>query len=215
MIDTRSAKMPWGSMSTADRTRDQLEQQYHFVQVLIDAASTPIFYKDAYGVYLGCNTAFESFLGFDRSRIIGHTISEIADRDLAEVYDQKDRQLLAQNGTQSYESEVKTPDGVRNVIFHKAVFHDNTGQVSGLVGVITDITDRKQAELKLEESLSQVERFNRLMMGREQRILEMKAQVNALLAELGRPGQYESAVASDHSVDMSVCPDQEESKHGV
>ena len=196
-------------------THEQLEQQYHFVQALIDAASTPIFYKDVHGVYLGCNTAFESFLGLDRSRIIGHTAVEIVDDGLAEIYDQKDRQLLAQKGTQSYESEVKTSDGIRNVIFHKAVFHDNAGEVSGLVGVITDITDRKRAELKLEESLSQVERFNRLMMGREQRIIEMKAQVNALLAELGRPEQYDSVAAGDHPVDMITRQIQEGTKHGA
>ena len=32
--------------------------------------------------------------------------------------------------------------------------------------------------------------MNEIMMGREERILELKQQINTLLAELGRPHQY-------------------------
>lgn len=59
-----------------------------------------------------------------------------------------------------------------------------------LQAVVRDITKRKQAEDKLNKTLAELERFNRLMIGREGRIIEMKQEVNALLVELGREPEY-------------------------
>ena len=44
----------------AERT---LQEQLNFLQQLIDAIPSPIFYKDTKGVYQGCNKAFETYYG--------------------------------------------------------------------------------------------------------------------------------------------------------
>lgn len=46
------------------------------------------------------------------------------------------------------------------------------------------------AEERLQSSLAKSKRMNMLMSGREFRILEMKDEVNGLLAEMGRPSRY-------------------------
>ena len=122
-----------------------------FIHSLLESASVPIFYKDVSGVYLGCNGAFEDFLGASRERILGHTSADLAPAALANVYQEKDLQLVANGGAQTYESDVATPRGPRRVIFHKSTFRDNTGEVAGLVGVVTDITDRIRSERELLE----------------------------------------------------------------
>ena len=38
--------------------------------------------------------------------------------------------------------------------------------------------------------MAELERFNRLAMGREQRVIELKQKVNTLLTELGRDPAY-------------------------
>ena len=58
---------------------------------------------------------------------------------------------------------------------------------------IPDFFARKRSEERLRESLAEVERFNRAMMSREERVLELKQEVNDLLAELGRQPAYETA----------------------
>ena len=75
-------------------------------------------------------------------------------RELAEIYHAKDAELFTHGGVQQYESQVKNTRGqLRDVIFTKSVFTDSTGsKISGLIGVISDITERKQADQKLQES---------------------------------------------------------------
>lgn len=117
------------------------------LQTLLDAIPAPIFYKDAEGRYLGCNRAFELALGISKAQIIGQTAEEIAPSDLAEIYRGKDQELLQQPGPQVYESPLRMADGqIRSVVFNKAAFLDETGAIGGLIGVILDVTELRQAE---------------------------------------------------------------------
>ncbi|MFH1029230.1 MAG: cache domain-containing protein, partial [Pseudomonadota bacterium] len=49
------------------------ENQGQFQQTLLDTIPTPVFFKDASCRYLGCNKAFEAYVGFSREQLIGKT----------------------------------------------------------------------------------------------------------------------------------------------
>jgi len=57
-------------------------------------------------------------------------------------------------------------------------------------GVFSDITDRKQVEEELTKAWEEMKRFNRLAVGRELRMIELKHQINELCRELGREEKY-------------------------
>jgi PAS domain S-box-containing protein len=121
-----------------------------FQQKLMDAIPSPIFYKDAKGAYIGSNKAFERYIGLPSEQLIGKTVYDISPVDLAERYDKADKELLNNPGTQSYEAAVVYSDGTRHdVIFNKATYTNYEDKVAGLIGVILDITERKQTELAL------------------------------------------------------------------
>ena len=62
-------------------------------------------------------------------------------------------QVLRSPGTLRYEARMRHADGTdRDVIASLASFNDDRGRVSGLVGVVLDITERKRAEAALAES---------------------------------------------------------------
>ncbi|MBP7203017.1 MAG: diguanylate cyclase [Propionivibrio sp.] len=128
-----------------------LQTTLNFQQVLMEAVPSPLFYKDASGAYIGCNRAFEQYLGISRENLIGKTVYDIAPPDLAARYDAADRELLGNPGVQTYEASVAYADGSRHdVIFHKATFNDVDGRVAGQIGVLLDITERKVAEDRLK-----------------------------------------------------------------
>lgn len=57
-----------------------------------------------------------------------------------------------------------------------------------------ELTERRRAEVRLNEQLDELRRWQDAMLGREARVLELKAEVNELLARAGQPPRYPSAV---------------------
>lgn len=139
-------------------TIKNLENSIHagsITEAVIDAIPAPVFYKGADGRYLGCNEAFEEFVGLPREMLIGKTVFELWDKDLAEIYHAADQALMDDGGKQLYEAQVTYGDGtLHDVMFHKATFFTDDDSVSGMVGVILDITERKGLEKALQKSES-------------------------------------------------------------
>jgi PAS domain S-box-containing protein len=122
-------------------------QSAHLSHILIEAIPVPVFYKDIAGVYRGCNQAFAAMLGHPAEHIIGKTVDEISPGDLARRYHEADLELIRQETTQTYETEVAHADGTRHqVLFHKAVFRALDGHPAGMIGIMIDVSDRKRAE---------------------------------------------------------------------
>jgi diguanylate cyclase (GGDEF)-like protein/PAS domain S-box-containing protein len=142
------------ALGLAQKATRDLRTQLSFTQQLIEAIPNPVFFKDAGGRYLGCNRAFETYIGVPRDKLIGRTIFDIAPPETAERSQVFDAALLEQPGTQVYESAIADArDGTRrDVLFNKATFFDPSGAVAGLVGVIVDITQRKQLEAATRSS---------------------------------------------------------------
>ena len=61
----------------------------------------------------------------------------------------------------------------------------------GVVIACSDITERKHAEVELHENLEELEKFNRLAVGRELRMIDLKQEINGLLQEYGKEPAYE------------------------
>ncbi len=145
------------------RSEDMLRAQRDLLQKIIDAIPSPVFVKDRKGSYTHCNRAFEEYLGLDRDRIVGHTVFDVAPPELAQVYFQADRKLFENPGIQEYESRVRYADGSEHdVIFYKSTFEDLSGELSGIVGVILDITERKRAERELVLQRDRLENYLRV-----------------------------------------------------
>ena len=60
------------------------------------------------------------------------------------------------------------------------------------VGFFRDITERRQAEEQLNEQLDELRRWHKSTLGREMRVLDLKREVNELLAQTGLPPRYHS-----------------------
>lgn len=72
-------------------------------------------------------------------------------------------------------------------------FMDEKGQPSGAVVVFRDITEQLKNQQELQERMDELRRFNRLTMGREDRMIALKQEVNALLQAQGLDKKYRSA----------------------
>ena len=64
---------------------------------------------------------------------------------------------------------------------------------------MTSALAKRTAEERLRETLSDLEKFNRLMIGREMRTLELKQDINELLVKLGEPSRYTTTQKAETS----------------
>jgi nitrogen fixation negative regulator NifL len=144
------------------RMETQLSEQLHLVEELIEAIPLPVYLKDTLGRYIRLNRAFEQFFHIRRENYLGRTLHDLLSPEDARVHAEKDAELFAAKGTQSYEAMVHSCDGeIHDAIYRKAVLTRRDGSVSALLGVIVDITDRKQAEREIVRAKEAAEAASR------------------------------------------------------
>ena len=140
------------------QAENDLRASLNLVETLLDTIPSPVFYKDALGVYRRCNAAFaEKIIGLPRDQIVGKTLFDLAPaipEDLADLYHAADMDLMRSPGTQFYEAQVRCADGLRrDYFFYKATFDSATGDVAGMVGVMLDLTELKSTERQIKQRL--------------------------------------------------------------
>lgn len=66
------------------------------------------------------------------------------------------------------------------------------GALERVIGVFTDVTERRRAQQLVRDQLDELRRWHAAMLDREDRAMALKREVNELLAELGRSPRYPS-----------------------
>jgi diguanylate cyclase (GGDEF)-like protein/PAS domain S-box-containing protein len=126
---------------------EELGEKQSLLKSLIDSTEDWIFYKDAEGVYLGCNEAYEKHTGLTEEALIGRTAREVFDSTTANRIEALDHKLVAERLPQKYEQAVINSDGEEVIVeIIKTPFLDKSNNILGIICVGRDITERKQRE---------------------------------------------------------------------
>ena len=70
---------------------------------------------------------------------------------------------------------------------------DASGEVAQIIEICHDVTDRTRAEEDMKAVMGELEQFNRLAVGRENRMIELKREVNELSRKAGVAPPYDLA----------------------
>lgn len=118
------------------------------IQTIFQHIPQFIFWKDTYSIYLGCNDKFARLLGFNSPQdIIGKTDDEIGwlpDGDTTATFQRGDQRTLQGHQVINEEEWLSTPTGKRILtLINKVPILDSQNQIYGVLGVATDITEKK------------------------------------------------------------------------
>jgi two-component system, cell cycle sensor histidine kinase and response regulator CckA len=130
----------------------ELQKNLSLLQGITEGTTDAIFVKDLEGRYLMINTAGARFLGRMIDEVLGKDDAALFSPEVGRAIMKRDREVVQSGRTQTYE-EFGTAAG-KTLLFlsTKGPFRDPNGQISGLLGICRDITDRKRAEEEVRQS---------------------------------------------------------------
>jgi PAS domain S-box-containing protein len=162
------------------------------------------------GLILEANLAAATLLGVRREALARQPLSRFIFKQDQDIFYVLRKSLFKTGAPQSGEMRMVRLDGATLWVQLDAALGQELAASSGLgaVGVplcrvvLRDITARKQADEDLLQRNAELaalnadlDRFNRLAVGRETRIIELKQEVNELRRAAGQPAQYASEAA--------------------
>ncbi|MFQ4144022.1 PAS domain S-box protein [Chlorogloeopsis sp. ULAP02] len=131
------------------RAEAALRESMAILNTVNQATPTLIYVKDRQGRLLLANPATLRAIGKTEAEIIGKTEMDFLSREEAQQIVENDRRVMQTGQVQVFEETVALPDGTRTFLSTKSPYRDEQGNMIGLIGVSTDITDRRRADERL------------------------------------------------------------------
>ena len=201
MADKLAASHESLERQIAERT-EQLRRKKELSENIIETAKSLVVVLDRNAAVVTFNRFAEELTGYSRKEVLGKNWLEM-------FIPQRDRERIRQVFQNCLDGDL--PENVENtiickrgeertILWNNSVLRDGRGNITGTLSLGSDITERKRAEKEirqarekaetisreLAEKVNELERFNRLAVGREMKMIELKRQVNNLCSELGK-----------------------------
>lgn len=136
-------------------TEEKLNLQQKFIENVLDSDPNLIYVKDAEGKFLLVNSSTAKLFNTTKEMMIGDTIFNYSPE--ADIHHSTDLDVIKTKQQIKLEEKVTTADGIEKWFYTiKLPLEDENGDIN-VLGISSDITDRKLAEQQLLESN---ERYN-------------------------------------------------------
>lgn len=190
------------------RAQEVLRSTSETLEAVIQAAPIAIVTLTPEGIVQSWNPAAERMFGWSAAEACGKFLPTVSTEDL-DAFAELRRRVLQGESVSDLELHRLRKDGTcLDVNLFTSPLRDSHGRVCGLLSMLVDITHRKAADAKLADQLRELQRWHEATLGREERILALKSQVNELLPRLGEPRRYDNASTLEPSKTETDWPSQ-------
>jgi len=137
-----------------------LRTQRNLLRAFLDNLPHMAWLKDKEGKFITVNAAFGAICGLPPAEIEGKTDHDFFPLELAQAYRKDDLAVIESRQRKQIEEPLVTADGsIRWIDTIKTPIYDAQDDILGTVGIAIDLTERKQAELALQESEARYRRI--------------------------------------------------------
>jgi PAS domain S-box-containing protein len=172
------------------RADEQILAASQYSRSLIEASLDPLVTISPEGKITDVNEATIKITGIIRERLIGADFSDYftEPEKAREGY----QQVFSKGFVTDYPLTIRHRDErLTNVLYNASVYKDVDGNVLGVFAAARDVTAQKTAEAQVAEQrtkelerLAELERFQKLTVGRELKMIELKKEVEELKSQL-------------------------------
>lgn len=133
---------------TDERERDHRLRRY---ETAFNAADDPIYVLDTRGEFREVNDAMVEMTGYDRDRLVGSHISLVMSQEEIDRAERRIRETVVEDDQSvgTIEATFTTAAGARRDCEVSVALLPEDGGIAGTVGVVRDVTDRRQREQRL------------------------------------------------------------------
>lgn len=131
--------------------QEALARSEQILQSVIDSSSASIYLKDIDGRYLVLNDQAARILDARKEEAVGKTVYDLLRQDIAALREARDREVIENCAATEHEEAIDTSNGRRTFLTTRFPTYDAAGEIYGVGGISTDITERKKVEEALED----------------------------------------------------------------
>ena len=174
---------------------EALRESERRFQLLYEDA--PLGYQslDTNGMMLTVNRAWLDLLGYAQEEVHGRWFGDFLTPSSQDAFRERFPRFKEKGETRGAEFEMQCKDGSTiTVAIDGQVSRDEEGRFKQTHCILHDITERKRAEVELASTVAELQQFDRLTVGREERMIELKREVNEMARKAGLAPPYDTAL---------------------
>jgi PAS domain S-box-containing protein len=137
------------------------------LKAVLDNSATVIFLKDLQGRYMLVNRRYEELFHLTQEEVIGRTDRDLFPAEVADQFQSNDRTVLQAGQAATIEETAPLDDGIHTYLSVKFPLEEPDGVVTGVCGIATDITDRKQLDVSSQRLAAIVESSDDAIIGKD------------------------------------------------
>jgi PAS domain S-box-containing protein len=135
----------------------RLREHQALMESILENANAMIFVKDTAGRYLMANRRFYETMRRSETEVLGQTDYTLFSTAQADRYKAFDKQVLASGQSEAIEEVLEGSSGTIHLLVTKFPLPGNDGDIAGIGGIATDITDRARYQQALVAAREEAE----------------------------------------------------------
>lgn len=134
------------------KNEEAIREREERLNAILQNTTAVIYLMSPESRFMHINRCFEELFGLNNAAVRGRSVHDVFPAEIAASFESNNQRVLAAGAPIEFEELAPHSDGMHTYASIKAPLFDAAGEPRGVVGISTDITERKRAEEALRES---------------------------------------------------------------